>query len=288
VNGLDLDNIEVTTREEIAAFRGQSLDSTGGRLMHPLPAYSVLLENRPDMLKLHLRQAREIHVIPGEGRYRALTAVAMLHWYACNRYPEGIIHEIRTLQGEGATKAQINEILAIAFLHSGPSGMRFVYDAAFDYLLTYQEPSQPVAFPSGWSGDPGALKSGIDLSSPELSHADREALFGWYERTLGEVPRSISFLAGHDPRFLKAQRAKLEATMRGALPKQMLPYILLHHNVNRGFAGGIREATLLGRAWGMTKAQVMHAITFAASAVAGTDALYVVDDAVGELLAGWQ
>jgi hypothetical protein len=68
----------------------------------------------------------------------------------------------------------------------------------------------------------------------------------------------------------------------------MLPYIMLHHDVNRGFAGGIREATLLGRAWGMTKAQVVHAITFAACAVAGTDALYVVDDAVGEILDSWQ
>jgi hypothetical protein len=87
---------------------------------------------------------------------------------------------------------------------------------------------------------------------------------------------------------LKAWRAKLEGALRGALPKQVLPYIMIHHNVNRGFTGGVREAVLLGRAWGMTKAQVTHAITFATGYMAGIDALYIVDDAVGELLdADW-
>ena len=113
---------------------------------------------------------------------------------------------------------------------------------------------------------------------------DKRALFHWYEMTLGEVPRSVRLLAVHDPDYLKAWRAKLEATLRGALPKQLLPYILIHYNVNRGFKDGIREAVLLGRAWGMTKAQVTHAMTFAVGYMAGIDALYIVDDAVGDLL----
>jgi hypothetical protein len=282
--GLDLDNVAETSRDEIKAFRGEMLEARGGKFMHPLSAYSVLLENRPDMLKLQLRQANNIYVVPGEGEFRILAVTAMMNFYICHQYEDGIIHEVRAMQREGATKDQVNEMLAIALLHSGPGGMRSVYYAAFDYLNNYREPAHSVRFPHGWAPDPLALKSGIDFSDPAMSPRDLEALVGWYETTLGEVPRSIRFLAKHDPDYLKAWRAKFEGTLRGALPKQLLPYVLIHFNVNRGFASGIREAVLLGRAWGMTKAQVCHAITFANAYVAGPDGMYIVDDAVGDLL----
>jgi hypothetical protein len=286
--GLDLDNIEVTTPEEIKAFRSEILEGCGGKLMYPLSAYSVMLETRPDMLKLHFRQMNSAFLVPGEGSFRILACTTMLHWYTCHRYEEGILHEVRNSQHEGATKDQVGEVLALAFMHCGPAGLRFVYHAAFDYLKTYAEPAQPAKFPDGWSPDPEALKSGMDFSTPTMSDQDRQALFTWYERTIGEVPRSVALLAKLNPDYLKAWRAKLEGTLRGALPKQLLPYILIHYNVNRGFADGIREAVLLGRAWGMTKAQVTHAITFATGYMAGIDALYLVQDAVGELLdADW-
>jgi hypothetical protein len=208
----------------------------------------------------------------------------MLHWYTCHRYEEGIIHEIRGSQRSGASKAQVNEILAVAFMHCGPSGFRYVYHAAFDYLETYREPTQPAVFPVGWAADAEALRSGMDFSKRAMSAADRAALFEWYERTIGELPRSVLFLAKYDPEYLKAWRGKLEGTLRGALPKQLLPYMWIHYNVNRGFKDGIREAALLGRAWGMTKAQVSHAVTFATGYMTGLDGLYVADEAIGALL----
>jgi hypothetical protein len=284
--GLDLDDVGVTTPEEIEIFRGETLESCGGRLIYPLTAYTVLLENRPDMLKLHFRQMTNAFVVPGEGAFRILACTAMLHWYTCHRYEEGIIHEIRGSQSEGATKEQVNEILALAFTHSGPSGFHLVYRSAFDYLRTYREPERAAVFPAGWAPDPEALRSGMDLSTASMTARDEQALFDWYERTIGEVPRSVRFLARHNADYLKAWRAKLEGAFRGALPKQLLPYILVHYNVNRGFTDGIREAVQLGRAWGMTKPQVVHAITFAVGYMAGVDALYAVDEAVGDLLDG--
>jgi len=284
--GLDLNNVDETTREEIAAFRSHLLEGRDGKFVHPLPGYSVMLENRPDMLKRQLRYLDTAFVIPGEGNYRILAGAAMLHWYIINRFEEGIYHEVRALQTQGAKKEQINELIAIAFMHSGPAGLRFIYDAAFDYLNTYVEPAARARFPPGWAPDPQALESGIDFSHKEMSTEDKRALFDWYEATIGEVPRSVLFLARHDPLVLKGWRCKLEGTMRGALPKQMLPYILINYNTHRGLADGLREAVLLGRAWGMTSAQMSHAVTFAVGFGAGLDAVYVVDRAIGGLLDG--
>jgi hypothetical protein len=190
------------------------------------------------------------------------------------------------MQRAGATKEQISEVLAIAFMHCGPSGLRFLYSAAFDFLDSYQNPEHSLTFPAGWGPDPTALRSGIDLSRADMTERDKRALFTWYEETIGEVPRSVQFLARHNPDYLKAWRAKLEGTLRGALPKQVLPYIMIHFNVNRGFGDGIREAVLLARAWHMTKAQVIHAISFATGYMAGLDGLYAVDGVLGDLLDG--
>jgi hypothetical protein len=280
--GLDLDSVDATTPEEIEAFRAELLESLGGREIYPLTAYSLMLETRPDMLKLHFRQMQS-----ALGGHRILAVLTMLHWYTCHRWEEGIAHEVRNAQVVGASKAQVEETLALAFVHGGPSAMGAVHRAALDELRAYEEPAQPAVFPDGWAPDPAALRSGMDFSEPAMSAADEQALFGWYERTIGEVPRSVRFLARNNPDYLKAWRAKLEGALRGALPKQLLPYVLIHSDVNRGFADGIREAVLLGRAWGMTKADVVHAITFATGYMAGIDALYVVDDAVGELLERW-
>ena len=44
-----------------------------------------------------------------------------------------------------------------------------------------------------------------------MTAPDLQAIDGWYMRTIGEIPKSIEFLAEHDPDFLKAYRAKWEA-----------------------------------------------------------------------------
>lgn len=285
--GLDLSNIEETSRDEINEFRGAVLAGRAGKLMYPLTAYSFALENRPDILKLHFRQMRTVFEIPGEGPAMWAPTMSTLHWYICNRHDEGIIHEVRACQQHGASKAQVQEMFALAFSHGGPSGMGVAYNAAFDYLQTYVEPEQPMKFPVGWEADPEAMRSGIDLTRPEMSATDRENLFGWYEKNIGEVPRSVQLLDKYNPAYLKAWRAKLEGALRGALPKQILPYTMLHYNINRGFRDGIREAALLGRSWGMTQAQVAHAVTFSTGYIAGMDALYIVDEAIGDLLDDW-
>jgi hypothetical protein len=110
-----------------------------------------------------------------------------------------------------------------------------------------------------------------------------ELLQRWYERTLGEVPRYVTFLARHRPGLLKAYRDRYEHAIRDSLPKQMLPYLLLNHSVVRGSREGIRENVLLGRALGMTREQLLDAICGAVLHT-GAEVLAIVDEAAGELL----
>ena len=93
----------------------------------------------------------------------------------------------------------------------------------------------------------------------------------------------MDFLARHRPGLLKAYRDRYEHAIRDALPKQMLPYLLLNHSVVRGSRAGIRENVLLGRAMGMRREQLLDAVC---SAVlhAGINALDVADEAAGDLL----
>ena len=287
--GLNLTNTAVTTDQEKAEFWADKMAWRPGKMAYPLTAYSFLIENRPDMLKYHLRQMQFLHAVPASGEIpMAITMLTMLHWYACNRVPGGVLHEVMGSQEMGASKAQVNEIFGLAFMHSGPCGFNEVYHQAFDYMASYHEPKHAIAWPKNWAPDAAAFRSGLDFDNPEFTKDEHGLLFKWYEETIGHVPRSVLLLAKYNPRFMKAHRAKFEGALStGALPKQIVPYILIHYNMNRGFRDGIREATLLGKAWGMTRDQVINAITLGTGYMAGIDGLYIVDEAIGELLESW-
>jgi len=59
-------------------------------------------------------------------------------------------------------------------------------------------------------------------------------------------------------------RSRWEGAFRGALPKQLMPYLMLRYATVCGFRDGIREAALLCRAWGVAKQHVVHAVIAAA------------------------
>ena len=287
--GLDLTNTRQTTDREKAEFWADKMAWRPGKMAYPLTAYSFLIENRPDMLKYHLRQMQFLHAVPANGEIpMAITMLTMLHWYACNRVPGGVLHEVMGSQEMGASKAQVNEIFGLAFMHSGPCGFNEVYLQAFDYMTSYKEPSHSIAWPQGWAPDADAFKSGLDFDNPTLTDPEKVLLEKWYSETIGFVPRSVSTLMKHNASFLKQHRAKFECALStGSLPKQMVPYILIHYNMNRGFRDGIREAALLGKAWGMTRDHVVNALTLGTGYMAGIDGMYIVDEAIGDLLENW-
>src|SRR5262249_33788106 len=130
-------------------------------------------------------------------------------------------------------------------------------------------------------------KSGIDFSHPGLTSTELALVLAWYTRILGEVPGYVRFLARDRPHLLKAHRNRYENTIRNGLPKQMLPYLLLHYDVIRGFKEGIRENVLLARAFGVKKEYVVGVMCRAMTSYGGPAALSVAEDAVGDVLENW-
>jgi hypothetical protein len=145
-------------------------------------------------------------------------------------------------------------------------------------------PDQPAQFPDGWAPDPAAFTAGLDFSEPRMSPAELRAVQDWYQTTLGEIPSHVKFLAAHRPDLLKAYRQRFETCVR-ELPKQIVPTTLLHYNVIRGFASGIRDNILLARAFGVSKHLVLN--TIGSASLTGVEAFDLVHDATADIFATW-
>jgi hypothetical protein len=272
--GLHLLNADEVTSEELEQFRAY-YDNTKGSQNK---SYEFWVEFRPDVLKRHKARTRQWYL----GGTFPVQALACLHQYVISGFGDGIGYEVRLAQTEGAKLTDILDTLSIAFIHSGHRGMYRASEMA-SYLRTYEEKGSGWAFPPNWGFDPDAFVSGMDFSTLEATAEDLGHLRHWYETTTGEVPRHVDFLAQYRPDLLKAYRNRYEHAIRDSLPKQMLPYLMLHYNVYRGSRSGIRENVLLGRAFGLTRTQVLNAIC---SSVlhAGANALDVIEGACGDLL----
>jgi hypothetical protein len=117
-----------------------------------------------------------------------------------------------------------------------------------------------------------------------MTGADRGNLTAWYEKTLGYLPKSIQFGLKYHPEFVKVNRGKWEVAFR-TLPKQMAPYIMLRHHTITGSEDGLREATLLALAWGITAELIGRAITATALFYTNFEGLYAPLKIVDEILA---
>jgi hypothetical protein len=284
-HGLRLLDLRRTAPGERAAFLEYVRLFEGPE--YPRSVWDFWLSNRPDVLKAHrlaLQHSNRFSELGVHGG--AHVAVSMLHHYAILRNETGILHMIRHCIRGNVSRDQVLETLAVAFLHAGPSGLYAVVNVARDWIDAYPAVSEPAIFPTGWFADRTAFQSGLDFSLPELTREELELLTNWYENTLGEVPTSVRFLAKYHPGMLKAYRARWEVAVCD-LPKQIMPYLMLQHNVNRGFKGGIREAALLARAFGMTRDQVLSAVVNGMTYHGGMDSLYIAAEAIDDLLDAW-
>jgi hypothetical protein len=277
-DGLNVAVPDVTTPEEVAAFRSYYA-RTKGRL----PAWELLIEHRPDVLKRH-RSGVRARTRPENVEYPLPHILSYLHLYTVVRFAQGIEYEMRIARSANAARSDILDTLAVAFLHCGAPGLTAVVESgAADLLRDWPESAASGPWPAGWSFDPDAFRSGLDWSTTVASREEMDRLADWYLRTLGEIPRSARFLMKHRPEQLKAYRNLLEHAVRDSLPKQMVAYLLIHLNVNLSRAEGIRESILLGKAFGMTRAQITDAIAWG-SFLGGASSLAIVDEVASDVL----
>jgi alkylhydroperoxidase/carboxymuconolactone decarboxylase family protein YurZ len=189
----------------------------------------------------------------------------------------------------GATRAEVMETLAWAAFHGGPRGINAFAEVGDQYLREWQEPADTVThlpWPEGWAPDVSRFRSGIDLSSDEPLPGELELIRDWYVRMLGEVPAHVEFLARTAPAALKTLRARVETTVRGALPAQMIPLLALHLYALTMAPKPLRRALQLAHSLGVTRRQAVTALLWAG--VYGADAVTeTAFDAAGDVLESW-
>jgi hypothetical protein len=289
--GLNLDEPETLTTVEFAELNRRHPHGLVGNYPDGFPSWSLFAAFRPDLIKRHRINwrswARENadSGIPG-----VLGGVSDVHLYLLLDYQTGVSYMLPMLRYAGLSRAEVMDLFAVATLNTVAMG---IVDAASPEthacLRDWPEVdvgARDAVFPAGWEADPEAFRSGMDFSQPETTAADLRALTSWYEKRLGEVPPYVKFYAEHQPMSLKAQRARWETAIK-VLPRQMMPFLLLHFEMTRGFGDGIRENVLLAKAFGMSKAQVLATISYGALVNGGVASVSLVERVAGDVIRSW-
>jgi hypothetical protein len=276
--GLELGDMETVSSGEVRAFA----DFYNNVLGHRHIGLDLWLDTRPDVLKRYRQYSDTATPRTFEDDHR-ITGAGFTTFYAVVGYDVGVRYAVHMMQVAGLSRDQVYENLAICFLVAGPRGMETIALALRDY--EWIEPARPATFPDGWAYRPEFLDSGLDFSAREASQAEVGQMRDWYARTLGEVPPYVELLLDLRPDLLKAYRNRYENLLR-ELPTEFIPASLLHYDVIRGFAEGIRENVLLLRALGADRQLVVN-IAGSASLNGGMAGLSILARAAGDVLADW-
>lgn len=281
---MDLLDTERMSAAEVDALHARLLRR--GVTGYPLPVFNLWTQHDPSVLKGYMLQVDAQMPSPEAA---CLCNLATLHHYAVLRFAAGVAWELETAERIGLTRPEVLEILALAYLTDGPSTQQAAHEGGAERLRNWPDPDDGTrpAFPDGWAPDPEAFRSGLEASSPpDMSDDEHRLLRDWYQKTTGEVPASVELLATHRPALLKAYRLRWERCIR-VLPKQVMPFVMLHRGAMRGDATGLRDAALLGRAWGMTREQAAWALTVGLTFGGGLEPMGAVHEALADILAAW-
>jgi hypothetical protein len=278
----------------VEARRAHGLNvDRGWGLMYQSTADSIMLDHRPDYARFFyegLRSFRsrleETNTESNNAVQLTITSFQHLPMYILYGWETGIYNEFRHLQSRGLSRAQLMELVMFAQLQAGMRGLQLVYNAVGRYLPDWREGPGEVPLPAGWAADPQAFLTGLDLSTRELTAQDRTRVTDWYEGLIGFVPSSVKFAMTYHPEFYKWQRARWEIIFQ-KLPKQTAPYVMIRQHLLTGNVEALREAVLLGKAWGITREWLVHGFVVSAY-YTGFEALSRAYPAVADILEALQ
>jgi hypothetical protein len=265
--GLDLSNLDATEPAEIERFRESYRNSHG----KSLAAYEFWLQFDPAVAKLHRTQILGSSS-QDTARFPLLGTLGFLYLYALTSYEEGVQYETHHAYQQGASVSEILQTLELAFTSSGPRSADTAWSAARPVLNTLTERSAvaPDRFPDHWQGKAENLFD-IDLrSGPRVdAGAASIAIARWYEQVTGSVPAWIGYLTQYRPALLVALVARRARAMRGPLPAQMLPILLIHAGTARCNEQQIAEGLSFVAAAGISADEVAEAVSWGVL-IAGT------------------
>jgi hypothetical protein len=257
---------------------------------YPFTSMNMMGEHRPDVLLAHYNNLRIVRsqildtgTETSEHVPTTVNSLGHLPMYVNYGWETGIFNEFRHLQERGLTRDQIMELVLYGQLQAGIRGLQHAYNAVSKLLPGFEpNPAAPPWMPQGWAPDNAAFHAGLDLTQRSLTGEDRKNLNQWFEKTIGYVPGSVQFAIEFHPEFYKWHRARWEVIFQ-KLPKQAAPYVMIRINLIAGFEEGLREAVLLGKAWGMKKVWAIEGLMCSAF-YTGFDALYAADKTLNDVL----
>ena len=251
-----------------------------------VPFVTLLVEHRPDVMKHHRFVAQAKHDSQHFGPI--VTVLLFTHLYTIVANEEGILYEIIAARKAGATKAEVLDVIAFAYLHGGTNGLNAVGKLSDQYLREWTDEGRALAtspWPAHWGTDPDAFRSGIDTNAT-FSDDDLAKVERWYRSVGSELPAYVRLLATHRPTVLKEYRRLQEAALGAALPKQMVPLMLLHLSIVRANVGGIRFAAKQAQAFGVTRDEFLDTVCWAMS-YSGELGLQAVGPVLAEIVEAW-
>ena len=280
--GLDLSDFGALSEEEINANLMHVWSWRGP--LYELSANSLMLDYAPAFAKLH-RLASDLFGRPDPVNI-LLLGTQNIASYVMLGWETGIFNQFNSNRRNGLSKEENMELVMFTQLYAGMRGLGHVYRAVGDVLPAFGPPTVAPSFAAGWAPDPAAFKSGLDLATREMTAADRENLTNWYEEAIGYVPNSIAFGLKYHPDFVKVNRAKWEVAIK-TLPKQFAPLLMIRLNMMSGSVEGLREAVLLGKAWGISKTHVISSISASVMFFTAFEGYHTAYQAVDDVLENW-
>ena len=262
--GLDLttDGIRDDERERTLAWYREHHDH-GDLDLAPFARFQLLHD--PTTFKRLRRHLFKLGTQPEPPLPIAVAILLWVHAYAVLGNGKGALYETIAVRNLGASRAEVLEVIALAALHGGPIAINAVAETGGAYLADWDEADgDGIVWPDGWTFDPDALRSGIDLRSDALEDGELELVRAWYRRTGVDVPAHVELLATLAPDALKTLRARHETAIRGALPVQMIPLLGAHLETLRGRAVPLRRALLTARGVGVRRGEALSTLLWAA------------------------
>jgi hypothetical protein len=229
-----------------------------------------------------------------DDRVRAIIPLA-LHYYFVERYPLGIRYALNGMRRMGISKAEISDIFALAWLHTGPPVINELAADFGDYMDMWAPDWDPddrspgFEWGDGWNVDPAAFECGIDFSVPhgnELLPGELALIEDWHQRVEGDVPPYVKFSAKYYPLQLLTFRARYEQTVRGHLPKQFIALARLQLAALWHQPMAARRALHMARHFAVPRDQAIHALGHAMlyGADIGMDPTF---EAIDDILDDW-
>jgi hypothetical protein len=220
-----------------------------------------LIDHRPAALKRYRRHAEAIAAL--DGLPQAAVPLLYGYWYLLAGYEHGVVYEVIAARRWGATKAEVLDVLELAFLDGGPHTADTA--AAAGAVLRDWPALEPRAVPNVWPDD-----------WPARSDAAAQA-----------APRYTALLGREAPGVAETFAARFTAVSETfELPPALVPLMRMTAAIIRGRAEAAADAAAHARDIGVPRRSAVATLAWA-SFGSSTDALEAAAAAIEPVLDTW-